>query len=366
MKFHLRVWGFVILSIKGGHSSGSGIPTSKDVARRANVSQTAVSLVLNGAAEKVGLSVDTQNRIRAAAAELGYTPNSTAQNLRRRKTRTITFISPELDNPYFAEIIEAAQLAARARGYLLDVFSASDEEGKLLAIAHLRGNISDGVITLAQTQVIWEGLRDLSKRNIRCVTLQDQGDDPAIPAVCIDLEAGGYLATRHLITCGYRKIAYIGAQLNFPLRPRERMHGYHRALREANLPICPEWQIEASKNSLTGGAEAMEALLDRAGPRPDAVFVFNDLMAVGVLHALRGRGLVVPKDMAVIGFDGIALGAFTAPTLTTIEHPRSELGREAATSLIDMLENPKKVIADKFLSGRLVVRESCGGKPLSE
>jgi len=338
--------------------SAPGTTTARDVARRAGVSQTTVSLVLNGTADQVGLATATQARVRLAAEELGYVPNRAARNLRRRRSGNITFISPDVGNPYFAEVIVAVQEVAQRHGYLMDIIAANDEAEKLQAIARLGGGISDGIITSAPTQAVWDGLQGLSARGVACVTLQDQGGDPAIPAVCIDLELGGHTATRHLIGLGHRRIAYVSGRQSFPLRARERVHGYRRALREAGLP---EDRVEHS-NSMAGGAEAVEALLSRPGPRPDALFVFNDLMAVGVLHALRRHKLRVPDDMAVVGFDGIALGDFTTPTLTTVRHPRAELGRAAASSLIRLMQRDATDVPSTLLPGLLVVRESCGGQ----
>jgi DNA-binding LacI/PurR family transcriptional regulator len=335
-----------------------------DVARRAGVSQTTVSLVLNGGGSRAGLSLMTQARVRQAAAELGYTPNHAARNLRRQRTGTITFICPDLGNPYFGEVIVAAQAMAQEQGYLVDIIAAADEAEKLQAISRLRGSVSDGVITTAPTRAIWDGLQDLSARGVACVTLQDQGNNPAIPAVSIDLELGGYTATQHLIDCGYRRIAHISGRQSYPLRAQERVHGYERALEKAGLTLDQRWLLEVP-NSMAGGAEAVGILLRRGGLQPDAVFVFNDIMAVGVLHALRLHGLRVPEDIAVVGFDGIALGAFTTPTLTTVEHPRAELGRQAASSLIRLMTEAKNGVPSALLPGHLVVRESCGGRRLA-
>lgn len=342
------------------HPRRTGAATSLDVARLAGVSQTTVSLVLNGAGRKAGLSEVTQQRVRDAALQLGYTPNSVARNLRRRRTNTLTFICPDLSNPYFAEVIGAAQQAAQEKGYLLDILAAQDEAAKLRAVARMRGGVSDGVITSAPTQVIWEELKSLTRQGIACVTLQDQGQDASIPCVGVDLEAGGHMATRHLLDCGYRRIGHVSAHQSHPLRKQERVHGYRRALLEAGLEHCPAWEIEVP-NSPEGGVEAVGRLLALPSPRPEALFVFNDLMAIGVLHALRRQGLRVPEDMAVVGFDGVALTGFSSPTLTTVEHPRQELGRQAATSLIERLEGAERPETHSLLPGRLLIRESCGG-----
>lgn len=338
----------------------TGAATSLDVARLAGVSQTTVSLVLNDASREVGLSEATQQRVREAALQLGYTPNSVARNLRRRRTNTLTFICPDLSNPYFAEVMGAAQRAAQEKGYLLDILAAQDAADKLRAVARMRSGVSDGVITSAPTQAIWEELKSLTRQGFPCVTLQDQGEDASIPCVGVDLEAGGHMATRHLLDCGYRRIGHVCAHQSHPLRRQERVHGYRRALLEAGLEHRPAWEIEVP-NSPEGGVEAVGRLLTLPSPRPEALFVFNDQMAIGVLHALRRHGLRVPEDMAVVGFDGIALTGFGNPTLTTVEHPRQELGRQAAISLIERLEGVERPEPHSLLPGRLLIRESCGG-----
>ncbi|MFC0408709.1 LacI family DNA-binding transcriptional regulator [Roseomonas elaeocarpi] len=343
----------------------TGRTTSLHVARRAGVSQTTVSLVLNGGGGKAGLSPATQEKVRQAAAELGYTPNNAARNLRRQRTGNLTFLCPDLGNPYFAEVIGAAQAAAAEGGYLLDIIAAQDEAAKLQAIARLRGGISDGVITTAPTTAIWDALRDLSARGIACVTLQDRGDDPAIPAVGVDLEAGGHAATRHLLALGHRRIAHVSGRQSFPLRARERVHGYRRALEEAGLAPDAASIVEVP-NSMAGGAEAVAQLLARGTPLPEALFVFNDNMAIGALHALHRAGLRVPGDIAVVGFDGVSLGAFSTPMLTTVEHPRAELGRLAAESVMARLNDPARPAPGALLPGRLVVRESCGARGAAE
>src|SRR5262249_4877560 len=144
------------------------------------------------------------------------------------------------------------------------------------------------------------------------VVLQQHSPDPAIASVRVDLEAGGHMATRHLIRLGHRRIAHIGDALQYLQKRKDRTDGYRRALHEAKIPLDPELVAHAEM-SPAGGAEAMRALLDRAAPPPTAVFVYNDQMAVGALHALRERGLSVPRDMALVGFDGIALGGFVTP-----------------------------------------------------
>jgi DNA-binding LacI/PurR family transcriptional regulator len=174
-----------------------------------------------------------------------------------------------------------------------------------------------------------------------------------------DREAGGYLATRHLLELGHRRIGHLMDASAYARRSTERTAGYRRALREAGIEPDPQWIVEGT-NTIAGGDACVRALLQRAGPRPTAVFAFNDQMALGALHALRKLGLPVPDDMAVVGFDGIRLGAFTNPELTTVEQPGAEVGRRAVELVFARIQGELSSPRQVTLPVRLVVRESCG------
>jgi LacI family transcriptional regulator len=171
------------------------------------------------------------------------------------------------------------------------------------------------------------------------------------------------MAARHLIELGHRRIAHVTELLPEPRQRPERLDGYCRALAEAGLPFDPSLMV-TTENSMAGGAEGIERLLSLDGPRPTAAFMYNDLMAVGALHALRKRGLAVPDDFAIVGFDGVTVGQFTAPTLTTIDHPHAELGRLAIEALINAIEKKPLVTKAHLLPVTLVIRESCGAQKL--
>jgi DNA-binding LacI/PurR family transcriptional regulator len=334
--------------------------TGRDVAHLAGVSPAAVSLVLNGEGRRHGLTAEMHDKVRSAAATLGYVPNNAARSLRRQRTNVITFMTSELGNPYFAEIAAAAQEAALRRGYVIDIIAAGSEDAEIEAFARLRGGgTSDGLVIHGGSARICEELRLLSTGGFGCVVVQDAGEGPSLPCVRVDLQEGARIATRHLLALGHRRVAHItDTRLNG--RPRnDRLSGYRLALQEAGVAFDP-LLVKAGDNTLAGGAAAMWDLLAESGSLPTAVFVFNDQMAVGALHALRSLGLGVPDDMAVVGFDGIALGAFTAPPLTTIDHPRSELGRMAAETLIDLLQGKAPAMPTRTLPVKLVVRASCG------
>lgn len=338
----------------------SAAPTSADVARLAGVSQSTISLVLNGQSSKVRISPETRERVITAAAQLGYTPNHAARSLRQRSTRLITFVLPTLENPYFLEIVSAAQREAASKGYSVTIISSRNELSEFHTALLLQGAAYDGIIVAGHNNCAAPELVSLAKRGRAVVVLQEPSPDAGISSVSVDLEAGGYLATRHLINLGHRRIAHVTQALRNSETGRDRADGYRRALGEADIPF-DERLILVTDNSFDGGTAALERMLS-VEPAPTALFAYNDRLAIGAMHGLRQRGIRVPEDFAVVGFDGIAVGRFMTPTLTTIDSSREELGRLAMQAVIDSIEK-KDRRQEYILPVRLVVRESCGGNP---
>ena len=327
------------------------------MARHAGVSQATVSIVLNGTTTPIRVSPATRTRVLAVADDLGYVPNHAAQSLRRKRTRSLTFINPSPENPHFAEVVSGAQMVAERAGYSVSVANVPTREAAVQILAHLNAGTSDGVIVGSRDPRVLAELAPAIRRGLAVVALQSDASEPGVSVVRTDRESGGYLATRHLIALGHTRIAHIMDSAAYARRPSERSAGYRRALREAGISVEPDGIVHGT-NTLAGGDASMRALLERGGPRPTAVFAFNDQVAIGALHALRSVGVRVPEDMAVVGFDGIGLGAFTTPELTSVEQPRSEVGQRAVELLFELLDGgmPRAI----QLPVRLVVRESCG------
>ena len=334
--------------------------TSAEVARIAGVSRATVSLVLNGRARTLGISDDTRAHVAEVARRVGYQPNHAARSLRRRRSNVLAFLLHSIDSYYNTEVVGAAQAAAEARGYTLATMSVKTEELQSRAFGLLAGGMADGVAVAAPVDDIIGELRALAANGAPVVVLQHHSPDADVHAVRVDLEQGGYLATRHLIELGHKRIGHVASTAQHLLRRADRSDGYRRAMGEAGLPI-DDGLIASGDTSLEGGYEAMQALIARRVP--SAVFVYNDQMAVGAIHALRAAGLSVPEDVAVVGFDGIALGRFVAPELTTVDYPRAEIGRLAVDTLIDRLEGVSEPPHERVLPVRLLVRQSCGGRP---
>ena len=322
-------------------------------------------MVLNGSSRRHGLSEATQNRVLAAARELDYVPNHAARALRRRRTGIVTLLTSELGNPFFAAVAAAAAEAAGRRGYALDVLAATTEAAGVEALRRLRaGGTTDGVAVHGGSARVRAEVAQLRARGIGCVLVQDAGPEPDLPCVRVDLRGGARLAVQHLLSLGHRRVAHLtDGRLPRGGDGNDRLAGYRDALHEAGLPFDPALVIPADNSPAGGAAATTHALLRQPAVRATALFAFNDQMAVGALHALHEAGLRVPNDMAVVGFDGTELGGFTLPPLTTVAHPRRDLGSLAVETLLDLLEGAPPARPVLTLPARLLIRRSCGAHP---
>jgi DNA-binding LacI/PurR family transcriptional regulator len=330
-------------------------PTSIDVARLAGASQTTVSLVLTGRGDTARLSKATQQRVMEAAAKLNYVPNRLARGLRSRATRAITVVVPSLQNPFFAEVVGQAQEYGDEKGYSVNVMVASSVESSRRVLSYLAGRSVDGVLLGVDSEPVYDLIKQLLGRGVACATLQAGANLPKeVPNISIDVEAGGALATNHLIGLGHTRIGYI---TEFTNRTHRKYLGYKRALEAKGFDLRDRW-FATGKNTMAGGADAMASLLGQSGlDRPTAVFAYNDLMAIGALRVLKEAGIKVPHDFAVVGFDGTSVGAFTNPALTTVTHQRNAVAIEV---LFSMLEHAKKILRKYEVPISLTIRESCG------
>jgi LacI family transcriptional regulator len=332
------------------------------------VSTTTVSVVLNESHSNVRISEATRAAVKAAAEQLGYRPNPAAQSLRRQRTVMLTLLVGGLANPFFTDIAASVRANVAVRGYELNIVDAYLLETELQALEQLRNGSSAGVIVATgrhgtRGQAI-DALRELVRSGLPAVIMCDRSPDPAIPALRIDDAAGAYMVTSHLLKLGHRQIAHLTARRDdLSVRASsvesDRFQGYLRALTEAGVSYDPAWLVQGEP-TLSGGYALMQELLARPGPRPTAVFCVSDLGAIGALRALYEAGIRAPEEMAVVGFDGILLGQFTTPALTTMNQPRAAMGRLAADMLFNLLEGHQPLPSEQVLAAELLIRESCG------
>lgn len=334
--------------------------TIVDVAKRAGVSPGTVSRVLNHA----GVPADTNRRVRAAVAELGYVPNHAARALKRRATEQIALVIPDVGNPVYVQMAKSVQRVAAERGFQLSLIST--ENGAMDERQVLRGldqRQLDGMVlvSLRPGPALLGRIREAAERI--CLIGSFPADLP-VDAVRVDSGRGAELGVGHLLDQGRRCVALVnGTPGTVPAE--RRAQGYRDALLAAGVQVRPELMAEADF-SMQSGYRAVDGLL-RGAPDLDAVFCANDLMALGVLRRLRELGRRVPEDIAVVGMDDIDMAAMSAPTLSTVSLQAEERGRVATELLIERLslDGPLPPRAVTVLP-RLVVRESSTGHVVLE
>ena len=331
----------------------------KDVAERAGVSIKTVSNVVN---KYQHVTPAMRARVQEAIDELGYRPNLTARHLRKGRTGIIALAVPELGNPYFAELAGAVIDAAAEHDFtvLLD-HTRGEREQEILVSQGFRARVIDGLI-LSPLELESDDLLG-REDDVPLVLLGERQYALPYDHIAIDNVAAAHTAVRHLISRGRTRIAYLGARTDSANRPANlRLQGWREELTQAGLPAPDNLVGPVGGWNRWDGAKAMARMLD-SGVRPDAVFAYNDLVAIGAMRVLHERGLRVPWDVAVVGFDDIAEGQFGAVTLTTVSPDKQAIARLAVASLLRSLEGagePEgRELAAEF---RLVERESTLGR----
>ncbi len=340
----------------------SGVITIRDVARAASVSVSTVSHVLSG---KRPTSSSTRRRVQDAVALLGYRPNAVAQSLVWRRSFALGLVIPDIANPYFPALARGVEDEVRRRGYTLMLgntdYDTAREAGYLdLLYAHQLA----GVIYCPGEEHSPTGdlLRRCARDGLPVVLVQ--GCVPGVATVGADNRLGGRLAAEHLLALGHRALGIVGAR---PLDEAvgEREAGFLEALRAAGRPTDrASVPLVFGDHQIEGGRCAMAQLL-ASHPRVTAVFVLNDLMALGALQAAAAAGRRVPDDLSVVGFDDIPFAELAHPPLTTVAQPVRQLGEQAARLLLHLIEEPAPPASAEssqspslVLPTRLVVRAS--------
>lgn len=308
--------------------------TIRDVARRAGVSTATVSRVLAGIGNHRS---ETIAAVRSAAEELDYRPSAVARSLRIRRTRTLGLVITDIRNPFFPDLVQAADVAARAAGYSILLGSAAyDEERALHYLDLMVDGRVDGVI-IASSQVSAPSWRRLLASPVPVVVVNAEPVGQPVSVITSDNHAGARIAAEHLIELGHRRIAYVRGSESFTAE-RPRLEGFREACRAAGLAPAdtPEFPGEGQFES---GERAARQLLDD-GCNVTAIACYNDMTAIGVLRTMLAAGRRVPEDVSVIGFDDIAAAAWVAPALTTLAQQKAEMGRLAVGHLARALEDP--------------------------
>ena len=326
--------------------------TIKDVAEHAGVSPTTVSHVLN---ETRYVSPELVTRVWEAVEDLKYQPNAVARSLRRKQTHTLGMIIPDNSNPFFAEVARGIEDLCFDLGYnVILCNSDQDRDKEQTYIDLLTEKRVDGIVFVAAGGHA-EHLQSVLERGVPVVVVDRELQDIQCDRVLTDNWSGGRQATEHFIERGHKRIACIAGPSD--LTPSwERVRGYREALEAAGLPFDKQL-IRRGDFRAPSGYTAMQELLALPKP-PTAVFVCNDLMAIGAMRAISEQGLGIPGDVAVVGFDDIALASYTNPRLTTVAQPRQEMGRLAAELLIERVRDNDRPFQRQLLETRLIIRQS--------
>ena len=333
-------------------------PTASDVARRACVSRSTVSLVLAGRGKEARLSEATQARVLKAAEELHYKPNAAGRSLVKGRTETIGLVIRDLAllnvDPYLLPLLNGILQRARKDGYNVLVESARGaEHGDAFGDLMDSGRI-DGII-VENADFPDKSLQRLIKAGRPVVVLGSQGVAEEF-SVAVDDRQIGYRATHHLAALGRRRIAHIAYSSAGIFTVDERFRGYREALKNAGLRY-ESALVRHANFSMESGYEAMQDLL--SGKKlPDAVFTSSDAVAIGALAAIHDAGLRVPQDLAVASVDDINAASFSRPSLTTVTSEPHASGEAAADMLIDLMSGRVPKVRNVLIDPRLIVRGS--------
>jgi LacI family transcriptional regulator len=329
--------------------------TIRDVARSAGVSIATVSRVLNG---RDDVSPRTRERVSRVIRDSGYTANRSARNLSAGRTGLVGVLVPLVYPAYFSAILSGAAEALHEQDLRL-VLSPTDHEHdrEVSLLDRLMHGLTDGALIVLPEESS-EELGRLLDEGYRFVVVDPlEPLDERIPSVSAAHASGADQAMQHLLALGHRRIGAITGPAGW-VATEERRRGYHAALAAAGILPDPALELE-SDFEIDGGLRAAGALLDLPDP-PTAIFAFNDNHAIGVLQAARARGLDVPGDLSVVGFDDVEHATIVTPTLTTVRQPLAEMGRTAVSLLVRLLERQRFETLRVELATRLVVRESTG------
>lgn len=324
--------------------------TIKDVAARAGISYTTVSHVVNGTRP---VSDPVRIKVEAAIAELGYVPSGVARSLRARATGTIGLLVPNASNPYFAELARGIEDHAERNGYSVILCNSDDDGDKQLRYLRvLLERRIDGLIvaTVASDPAFVQALAAVK---VPLMLVDRSLDGVQADRVQVDHELGGYLATRHLLELGHRRIACIGGPASTQV-VQLRAVGYRRALQEAAIEALPV--VDCAFTSPGGHAAALALLT--GGEVPTAIFAGNDMIALGVLRAAAECAVRVPEQLSLVGFDDIEVSRYLHPALTTIGQRIGQLGEQAAERLLARVRDPGLPAEQRLLEPTLILRES--------
>jgi DNA-binding LacI/PurR family transcriptional regulator len=324
----------------------------KDIASILGVSESTVSRAINN---KPGVGEETKKKILDVAKRYNYQPNLLARNLARQESNMIGLILPDISSLFYSEVTRAIQDVATKNDYQVIVCNTDgDEEREAAYIEWLQGNKIAGIIFLgdglANNKIINLGLSGYP-----IVLANRLVEEVMLPSVIIDNNTGAFEATKHLLEKGHKRIALINGPKD-NLVSQNRLQGYRQALKEYSLDYDPKLIVNKDWSRECGYQGFLE-LLDLEEP-PTAIFAANDLIAVGVIDAIKMGGYLIPEEIAVVGFEDTIVTSIIEPSLTTVAQPMYELGANSAKKLFSLIEDEDIKENIEILTSKLIVRKS--------
>lgn len=328
--------------------------TIKDIALALQISTSTVSRALRNASD---VKPETKQAVLALAEEMNYQPNQLALSLLKKQTHTIGVIVPNLDY-VMSWMVRGIDEVALEAGYTVMVCQSNESYGReLLNTSRLNASLVDGfIISVSSETKMFDHLKKLQKNKKPIVMFDRIADDIVAPKIILDNEDGGYQATQHLIEQGYSRIAILAGQKNMGIS-NQRMNGYLKALKANKIKVDNDLIIHCDFNQDYAYIATKELLNMRK--KPDAIFTISDRMAVGAMLAIKEKGLQMPNDIGLVGFNNEPVTSLVTPAISSVEQPAFEIGKATAKLFIEMMHNDADM-TDKtiILKPKLVVRQS--------
>jgi len=332
------------------------IITIKDIAKELKLSPSTVSRALR---DHPDISRPTKNRVISLAQKLDYHPDTIAQSLQTKKTKSIGVIVPEIKQPFFASVINGIEEVAYAAGYTIIVCQSNEtfEREVLYTRTLLSHRVAGLLVSLSQTTKNLDHFKILQQRGVSIVFFDRVSDAMEASKVVVDDYNGAFAVVEHLVEAGYKRIAHLAGPKNLSIS-QYRLKGYRDALKQHNLPYDEELIVYGGLDD-TDGVVGFQKLLNLK-TMPDAVFAVNDPVATGAFVSIKELGLKIPDDIGLAGFSNTNVSSLLDPPLTTVEQPSFEIGKTAAHLLIEQIMNADKNFVPKsiVLKTHLIVRGS--------
>jgi LacI family transcriptional regulator len=328
--------------------------TIKDIARMLKVSTSTVSRALRNATD---VSAETRNAVKALSEELNYQPNKFALSLQQKQTHTIGVIVPNLDY-VLATMVKGIDEVALGAGYTVMVCQSNESFGReIVNTRRLMDSLVDGfIISVSSETKVFDHFKKIHEKNVPMVMFDRLIADVKVPSVRLDNRDGGVQATEHLMEQGYRRIAFLAGPKNLGIS-NERMEGYLAVLKKNKIKVDPDLIIHCDFNQDYAYLATKELL--NMKKRPDAIFTISDRMAIGAMLAIKEKGLNMPNDIGLVGFNNEPVTSLVTPLISSVDQPAFELGKAAAKLFIERMHNNDDMShVQEVLKPKLFIRES--------